>query len=121
MPKLAETYEVDGRSVLAVTKIAWLPSDLLNLRPWSREHLLGAGLSSNMDDRMLSRWLDQLDEWEAGRPPDGRRWLQKQEATVIATLIGTESEPAITAWCRCKVHPNDVVAIDRHDAWASVR
>lgn len=120
-PKLAETYAVNERTVLVVTKIAWLPSDQLNLRPWAREHLLGAGSSSMDDDRTLSRWLDQLDAWEAGRPSDGPRWLQRQDPTVIVTLIGVNAEPTITAWCRCKDHPEAVESIDRHAAWDSMR
>lgn len=121
-PKLGETIEVDGARVLAVTKIAWLPSDLLNLTPWSREHLLGVeGSAQKMGDHELSRWIDYLDEWEAGRRPSGLRWLGAQDTSVIATLIGVDAEPVIGAWWRCKDHPASVGTIERRAAWASVR
>lgn len=121
-PKLGETIEVDGAVVLAVTKIAWLPSDQLNLRPWSREHLLGVeGSALKMGDQELSRWLDYLDEWEAGRQASGPRPVRAQDTSVIATLVGMDAEPVIGAWWRCKDHPDSLGTIERRAAWASMR
>lgn len=124
IPRLAEAYRV-GDEILVITKIAWLPSDVLNLRPWGREHLLGAGAPNESgladDDRPLSRWLDNLDLWGQGVEPTGPRWLVRQDPTVILTLTTPEREPVVTAWTRCKDHPAGMRAIDRHAAWDAFR
>jgi hypothetical protein len=63
------------------SRIAWVASDQLKLRPWEREQYLGTALDDvtfdriMSDDKALSDWLVYLDEWEQGKDANGERWL----------------------------------------------
>lgn len=106
--KLAEAAYLDPE-FLVVSRIEWLPSDQLNLRPWERESLLGAGWNphNDTDDDLLSRWLDHLDEWEQGQPARGERWLKDQPPHMISTILTPGREPAYSPWVRCPDHPRE--------------
>lgn len=96
-----------GPEILFVSRIQWLPSDLLNLRPWEREQLLGSGWNDGLDsnDRRLSDWLDRLDEWEKGVTPTGPRALMGKGPHGIAVVLTPGMEPVLTPWVRCPDHP----------------
>lgn len=126
-PKLAEAYMLTPTSVLVVSQIAWLPSDQLTLRPWDREHHLGAGLEAGslarilVDDKMLSDWLDRLDEWQAGLPSTGPRWLRGANPVQIVTQVCVHEDPPVTPWVRCKDHPREADFLRRADIFAAFR
>lgn len=106
--KLAEAAFLDPE-FLFVSRIDWLPSDQLNLRPWEREALLGSGWNHQLDedDALLSQWLDHLDEWGAGLPARGARWLQKAPPRGIEVVLVPGVEPAYSPWVRCPDHPHE--------------
>lgn len=126
-PKVAEAWRLPDGRILVVTRIPWIASDQLTLRPWLREHLLGAGINEPTlagilaDDRLLSRWLDDLDEWAAGKPASGPRWLKGSPPTWVATVISPDADPAITPWVRCKDHPEHAEPLRRADIFAAFR
>lgn len=124
-PKVAEAYRLDPHRVLVVSRIDWLPSDQLTLRPWEREHLLGAGFTEAVmertDDPMLSDYLDRLDEWAAGLPVTGPRWLRGMNPRTVLTVVEADREPVITPWVRCKQHPESPEPLRRADIIAAFR
>lgn len=124
-PKVAQAWRVDARSVLIASRIEWLPSDQLTLRPWEREHLLGRGFTDTAmertDDRMLASYLDRLDEWAAGLPVTGPRWLRGMNPRTVLTVVEADREPVITPWLRCKDHPDQAEALRRADIFAAFR
>lgn len=120
--KLAEAaYLPPG--FLVVSRIEWLASDQLNLRPWMREALLGSAwnLRHDTDDELLSHWLDHLDEWEQGLPATGDRWLKDAPTHVIATVL-TPGRPAVySPWVRCPDHPQEAHLLTIADLMEAIR
>jgi len=111
-PKLAEAAIVEGH-LLFTSKIDWMPSDELTLRPWHRESLEGYALDGvtldavMTDDDFLSAMIDQNDEWEAGVLPKGDRWLQKAPSFTVLTAVPLSeigAPPAVGLWVRCRDH-----------------
>lgn len=107
--RLAQALHLGRGQVLFVSRIEWLPSDLLNLRPWEREAYIGPRWNPHFDDDddLLSRWLDQLDAWEQGVPATGPRWLGGSPPHTIRVLISPGSDPVYTPWVRCLDHPDN--------------
>lgn len=121
--KLAEAYWVNPE-ILFVSHIHWLPSDLLNLRPWEREQLLGSGWNHHLDedDEMLSTWLDHLDDWETGVEPHGDRWLRGTSGPhVIRSVLVAGETPIITPWVRCPDHPEAARTLSVPELMAGLR
>jgi len=112
VPKLAEAIQVPEVGFLFVSRISWIPSDELTLRPWMREHLEGAGMDSASfdrclnDDVFLSDMLHRHDAWAGGLVRTGERWLARGEQHEIVALIeGDPDAQALGLWTRCKAHP----------------
>lgn len=126
-PKIAEVIN-SGTGLLFISKIPWMASDQLTLRPWMREHLLGAGLDETSlqlclsDDGYLADWLDHLDEWEAGQPRRGERWLVKAPPTFVVERV--EVGPPLGSlglWLRCPRHPDAYEQLDPIQVIADTR
>lgn len=121
--KLAEAYWLNPE-LLFVSHIDWLPSDELNLRPWTREQLLGSGWNSHLDhdDVMLSEWLDHLDSWSGGVAASGERWLKRPEGPHrIAVVLKPGSDPVYSTWVRCPDHPGDARIVGVTELMATIR
>lgn len=114
-PKLAEAAIVDGH-LLFVSKIDWMPSDELTLRPWQRDSLEGPAMSDEVlatamvDDEFLKDMIDRHDQWAAGIPATGERWLQRVPRFVLTTalpLSEINQPPATGLWVRCPDHASE--------------
>ena len=126
-PKLAEAILV-GRRALFASRIAWLPSDMLTLRPWQRDRLLGAtrdasGSGISADDAVLQRFVDDLNDWMVGREPTGERWLVRAPAFEVFTVLMPDDEGVgpIGTWVRCKNHPQDQQQISKEHVFGALR
>ena len=109
-PKLAQVF-AGNFGVLFVSRIEWLPSDQLNLRPWQlREDLIDcADLPDSVaDDRR--RTLLQFDHVES----DGPRWLQHTAPFWVHDdlAIQAPSEIRPQLWVRCQDHPEAAAPLD---------
>jgi hypothetical protein len=117
-PKLAEAVVVQHQ-LLFVSRINWMPSDQLTLRPWARDHLEGAGMSDGAfelamtDDRFLRRLLADNDAWQAGVKPSGERWLVKADPHWIQAAVPLDpgAGTSLGLWTRCSRHPDAVAEL----------
>ncbi len=104
-------------ALLFVSRIPWLPSDQLTLPPWGRDAYLSDPHIEDMSDEMLSDWLDRLDEWTAGKPADGPRWLASAPEWRIRDDLTIAAGPSgwlPDLWVRCSSrHPGQAEAVDR--------
>jgi hypothetical protein len=122
--QLGEALPLVGGGALFRSRIRWMPSDDLNLRPWVRDHLLGAGLTPEVltDATLVSGYLDHLDQWTAGVLPHGERWLRKGPDSVIATVVlpGDPPDGVIGCWLRCDGHPDGARLLSTGEVLAPV-
>jgi len=120
---LAKVFSV-REGVLFIGRIAWLPSDQLTLRAWEHEQYLIETDLEQMDDQVLQRWLDQLDQWSQGLPSSGERWLKARSASRVLDDL---AEPATAdgwlpgLWVRCRRHPGHAEELDRASVVATTR
>lgn len=122
--KLAEAAAIDG-GVLFVSRINWLLSDHLTLRPWAREALLlsmADAPSSLEDDDRLEDYLRHLDDWGAGHVPQGESWLRGAPACLIIEFYGPDELPGErAAWIRCPDHPEGATRLTRAELFRATR
>lgn len=125
-PKLAEAAIVDGH-LMFVSRIDWLPSDELNLRPWTREYLEGQGLVDPAmngllaDDEKLLAWSRANEEWSQGRESGGDRWIARTGPTVICVAVRLGEQTPLGLWVRCARHPESAEALDPVELVAATR
>ncbi len=126
-PKLAEISET-AAGFLLISRIAWLPSDQLKLRPWLREHLEGAGLDqvtydlAMTDDVFLSDMLRRHDAWADALESTGHRWLRSTPPHEIVALVEPDrARQAIGLWVRCKDHPGCPESLSGKDLFEAAR
>ncbi len=116
---LAKVYVHESRMLFS-SRIRWLPSDQLNLRPWHRRELLAdAGW---MAEDVLTDWIQRLDEHGRGLSAEGGRWLTKTPDIYIRELLtssGDAGRPEL--WIRCADHPHSAELHDRIQLIGKVR
>ena len=121
--KTAELYPFGG-NVLYVAVIPWVPSDMINRRPWMTEHLLGCGMGAevleSVSDAALLRFRDTLND-DVFSPASGARWVQKTPPHRVLTIITPDTEPVITPWARCPDHPDHAETFTREEILSLVR
>lgn len=125
MPKMAEMI-LTRHGTFFVSRIPWAASDELTLRPWEREHLLGAGMDEATmqtlmdDDERLRHYLRRLDEWSAGKQPNGPRWLQDRSPHGVVEVIDLPYDAGrLGLWLRCPRHLDAYEEADPLDLIAS--
>lgn len=128
--RLGTAVPLPGGGALFRSWIGWLPSDELNLRPWDRDVLLGAGLTPTLldDVDLFGDYLTHLERWSAGALPGGPRWLRKGRpagaatgATVATVVLPGDPEGGVVGcWVRCGDHPDGARLLSTGEVLAAV-
>lgn len=120
---LARVY-VLPEGALFTSRIAWLPSDQLTLRPWERELQLAWPSLADPDDDALDDFLTRLDKQTAGLPAKGGRWLVDGGGRVVGDVLTEPAGPSgwlPGLWTRCRRHPEAAESHDRTALLAATR
>jgi hypothetical protein len=106
------------------SRIAWLPSDQQQLRPWERDGYLAAPELADLDDVVLTRWLDHLEQWSAGLDRERTYWLKDAPPTCVYDVLTEPAGPSgwlPGLWTRCRRHPQHAENHDRAALLAATR
>lgn len=122
--KLAEIHALPF-GMLFVSRISWMVSDQLNLRPWAyRQRLIDLEPLCGSDD-MLMKEVADLDQKAAGVLPGPLRprWLVDVPPSFIHDDLMIVAPDVIrpALWVRCPDHPADAHALDRSRLVAQTR
>lgn len=124
-PKLGQAVRVSNGGTLFLSRIPWLPSDELTLRPWERDFYTGEGVLPEWlgDEALLTDWLRSVDQWSSGSPSLSERWMRKRKAWAIRTVVMPSDPPSgvVGCWLRCPEHPASPRLLTTSEVFAATR